>query len=231
MTFFSDLKQFVYDPPEFFDVLRTRNASSSWIPILLEVLASALLFIVYYRCVNLPWLHEQLLADVPLEHRVKAARFLTVNFLMVSAVVSVAVTVPLTTAILSTYFYVLGKVRNLPEKFGEWFLMVAWAGIVLVLTLPIGLVSVLSSDGGRIRPEEVNPLTLNQLVLHLDSSSRWHTLAESMNALLLIQIILLGIGYARWTKTSILSGQLVALVPFAAIYGTWAVVVSLLGSA
>lgn len=230
MAFFSDLKQLISDPMAFFDELRSRKAQASWLPILVEILASAVLFVAYYQYVNLPWLHEQLLAGVPAEQRAKAVRFLTVNFLTVSAVISVVVTVPLITAIIGLYFYLVGKVRNLSYRFGQWFHMVAWASFVSVLALPIGLVSILSGNDGRLRPEDINPLTLGHVLFRPDTTSHWRTFAEAITALLIVEVVLLGVGYARWAGTSIWNGVLVALLPFAAIYGVWAVVLMTLGS-
>lgn len=191
----------------------------------LEVIAPIILLYIYYQNVNFPWLQEQLVTAMTDEQKRGAIKLLSKQFLIVSSTVALAFTIPILTALFALYFYLVGKVSGMAEGFRDWFAMVTWASAPSILALPIGLISIFLSQDGRFRPEETNPLTLNQLFAHLSTESPWRGILESANVIVLLVVLLMGLGFANWARVSVPKGLAIGIVPYGAIYLTWFVII------
>jgi hypothetical protein len=211
------------EPAKAFGELESARVRSFLLPVFVQILASALLFYLYYNNVDFSWYLSQLAAGVPPEQQAGITKHLTPTVMSISTVVMLFISVPIVLAISALYLYLVGKIRNLEHSFGQWFLLVAWASMPVVLTLPVGAGALFGGDG-RILPEDLNPLSLAQL-LGVEDGSPWKSLLSSLTLVLLWTIFLTAAGYKRRAKVSLLQAGLVIAAPYVVIFGTWALLV------
>lgn len=223
VNFGSRLWDLLTEPAKVFGELESARVRSFLLPIFAQIAASTMLFYLYYTNVDFGWYLSQLVAKVPPEQQEGITKHLTPTVMSISTGVMLLITIPIVIGISALYLYLIGKVRNLPHSFGQWFLLVTWASMPVLLTLPVGAGALFGGDG-RILPEDLNPLSLAQL-LGVDSDSPWKSLLSSLTLLLMWTIFLTAAGYRRWAKVSSLQAALVIGTPYLVIFGTWAALV------
>ena len=211
------------EPGKAFEQLESARIRSFLLPIFGQIAASALLFYLYYHYVDFGWYISQLAATVPPEQQAGITKHLTPTVMTVSTGVMLFISVPIVIGISALYLYLVGKVRNLEHSFGQWFLLVSWASMPVVLALPAGMGALFGGDG-RILPDDLNPLSLAQL-FGVEAGSPWKSLLSSLTLLLLWTIYLTAAGYRRWAKVSALQAGLVIALPYSVIFGTWALLI------
>jgi hypothetical protein len=223
VNFGSRLWDLLTEPAKAFGELESARVRSLLLPVFVQILASVLLFYLYYNNVDFSWYLSQLASKVPPEQQEGLTKSLTPTVMSISTGVMLFISVPVVLGVSALYLYLIGKVRNLEHSFGQWFLLVAWASMPVILTLPVGAGALFGGDG-RILPEDLNPLSLAQL-LGVEADSPWRALLSSVTLLLLWTLYLMATGYRRWAKVSSVQAGLVIAAPYLVIFGTWALLV------
>jgi hypothetical protein len=75
---------------------------------------------------------------------------------------------------------------------------------------------------GQIGAEQLNPLSLNNLLFHVGIDSGYKRLLDGLDLSVIWSWGLMIVGYHEWTQRSWLTSGAVVLVPPALIYGGWA---------
>lgn len=201
---------------------------SFWIPIVVSLVSAELFWIWYYNSVDFAWLKDFLLdisnPNATAEQRAALAKFITWKVQLWSTLAGVLIVMLAGTLLQAGYLLIVAKVQDDDDtSFLDWFNLSAWASVPRILPTFMAAVMFASSANRQIAPTDLNPVSLNALVLHLSPTHHWAGLANTLDVTLLWSIALIGIGFAIRKQTSLVRGMLVSVVPHVLIYGGWAV--------
>lgn len=200
-----------------------REKSMLWLPLLLLVLGTAAVQVWYYQVVDIGWLQDHILsasgANADPQAMEAAKSFMSRNILMGGAVVGTLLALPIILLITAVYYLLAAKVIGNDITFGKWFAFSTWCTVPTLLLIPVGIAKILTSSNGQLPPEALNPLSLNQLLLHLPASDAWAGLANAISLPSLWSVVVAIIGYKVWTSKSTLTSAIVVLLPLVLIYG------------
>jgi len=223
MSAFSTLLSIFTEPTKAMADVKQR--SMIWLPLLLLVLAPLLLQILYFQSVDFSWLQDQLLSrnpNMPADAREQARQFMSPGMMMGMSVAGILIVVPVVLLVVSVYYLLAAKVIGSDIGFGKWFAFTLWTSIPTLLAVPAGLVRILASNNAQILPEAINPLSLNELLLHLPAASPWASLASAVDVTRLWSILVAVIGYKLWTQRSTITSSIVVLLPTVVVFGIMA---------
>jgi hypothetical protein len=183
----------------------------------------------YYSVVDIDWLREQLFASnadiqkMAPEQRAAAMNFVGRNMLLISSVVGACMGIPFFYLLTALYFLVVAKVAKIPLGLKHWFSLVSWCSLPVLLNVLAAVIFLLLRDNDQIAPGVMQPLSLNELVLHIPMGAKGQTFFESMSIPAILNSILTIIGMRAWSERSWLFCTFVSLLPVALIYGVWAI--------
>lgn len=215
------------EPGKAFDTVREN--SRTWLPLLLIIVSSMALIVWYYQIVDFRWLQDLFMAQVKdAAQREQGRAFIKKSMLMWSAVGGIAIGLPLIFALHALYFLVVAKIRKLDIGFGKWFAFVIWASVPALLGLPLGAIQILLASNGQIDPGQLNPVSLNTMLFHIEQGQRYGALLSSLSLITFWNWLLMVVGFERWAKTSRATSVFIVLLPNVVFYGVW-FLIALLG--
>jgi len=213
-------------PTSAFDELRERPRF--WFPLLVLVAATVGMAFWYYSAVDIEWFKQAVLSQAPdmlnrpESERAAAMAMMSRNAFRVGSVVGGVIGLPLVFLVMALCLLLAAKVTKLTQGFKHWYAFVCWSSLPLLLSYIVGAIFLLMSDNGQLTPSVLQPLSLNELVLHRPMGSPGLGLLESLNIPSIISWILMIIGVRSWSQRSWTFSALFILVPTAAIYAIWA---------
>lgn len=224
MTVIETLKSLILAPRLAYREIEQHGRA--WFPLLLLMLGNALIVIWYFQVVDIAWLRDYLVQNSPELGLPEQRKFLesAVNrsTLIGTSLVSLCVSVPLFTAVVALYFSVVGKTLALEQRFGQWFAFAAWTSAPAIALVPVMALRLLLRDSNHIAQDSLNPLSLNQLLLHAGPDSVWKPLFEQIELSQVFSIALATIGLALWSGRGRMQCLMLVLLPYVVIYGLWA---------
>lgn len=213
-------------PSSAFEELRARPRF--WFPLLILVASTVGLAWWYYSIVDVEWFKDMMFSNNPaiqaLPEADRAARLsmVTRGTMLWSSVIGGALALPIAFLISSLYLLLAAKVARLPQGFKHWYAFSCWSSLPMLLGTVVAAIFLLMSDNGQINPSMLQPLSLNELVLHRPMGSPGHGLFESLNLSSLWSWILMIIGVRVWSQRSWTFSSLFILLPAVVVYGVWA---------
>jgi hypothetical protein len=210
-------------PNEAFAAIKERP--SVWLPILVLVVLYCVVSFTYMNAVDLPWFMDQQLqnagGDITAEQRERAAAAAAnVSPLVYGAIGAVSSTlfIAVWLSLTALYYTGISFATSDGTKFKQWFALLWWCTLPVVLGLLAALVNVLVGDARFMLQDEINPLSfgnlfsidtegatvLQRVLLGLDPSTLW-------------SVVLTVLGYQAFTKRSMLASVAVVLGPIAVI--------------
>jgi len=198
-----------------------------WVPLLLVIVFTSAAFTYFYLWVDYEWFVEDIILGMPAETRAEAApgvrQFMSPTFSIGSTVLAVVFMTVIINLILAAYYLLASKIATSGDiNYGRWFSLSAWAGFPAIFTALAMFVVILLADSNQVSQAELSPLSLNALFVHAETGEPWFTWASSLNLVMFWNIFLAGLGFARWTASSLLKGLIVSTLPFLLIFGIWA---------
>ncbi len=153
-------------------------------------------------------------------------QFMRADTSMWTTVTAVVVMTFVMYLIQATYFHLANKLSTGAEiGFGQWFSFSIWTGFVSVFGSLAAFVMMFTSDSNQLATESLAVLSLNSLLVHASPGEPWFTWASSLTLINFWMIFLMSIGYARWTGASMMKSTIIAVLPWAAIFGIWATMI------
>lgn len=220
---FGTLVQMFTEPSRAFETIKTK--SMVWLPLILLILSSVVLFMYYFQVVDFAWMLDRTLAANPdAAAREAAAKMMTKDTFLYSAVGGSVIAMPIVLSIMALYFLIIAKVKKLEFGFTKWFTFVTWSAVPGLIALPLGIMQIMLASNGQLGMEQLNPTSLNQLFFHFAPGHAWQGLLDSIQLPMLWSIYLMVIGYQVWAKSTRASALVVVIAPYAVIYGIWAAV-------
>ena len=222
-TAFGNLIAMFMEPSRAFAVIEKR--SMVWLPLILTLLCTTIIFIWYFQSVDFAWLQDRMTAAIPdPEVREKAKGFMTKSMLQTSSLAGALIGLPIVYSLMALYFLLVAKIKKLEFGFTKWFSFVTWASVPGLLMLPLGAMQILMAHNGQLGMDQLNPVTLNQLFFHIEMGHPWASLLESINIQSIWTAVLLVVGFQAWSKSSRASSIMIVAIPYVAIYAVWSIV-------
>jgi len=204
-----------------------RERPRFWFPLLLIVLTSAGLVYWYFSAVDIDWYKEVVFGSQPKfqemtdEQRATALSIMTPKTLLWGSLISALVVFPVVFLLEALYLLVAAKVTKLPQGFKHWFSLVCWASMPVLITTVVAAILMFLSDTPQLAPSIMQPLSLNELVLHRPVNSPGYALFEGLGIPAFLSWALMIIGIRTWSQRSWLFSATVTLLPWICIYGIW----------
>ena len=200
-------------------------------PLLAIVLLSVGLQFWYFSSVDIEWLKDHLMSGnaaiqkLPEADRARVMGAMSRNTLLWSSVLGSLITIPAMFAIQALYYLLAGKVTNLQKSFVQWFAIVCWSSLPIVLGAIVGAIMLaMHGSNAQMSPSELQPLSLNELFFHRLPSQPGYAFFLSLSVITLLTWGLRVIGVRAWSDRSWVFSTIFALLPFMLLYGVWALI-------
>jgi hypothetical protein len=215
-------------PSSAFGELRARPRF--WFPLLLLILTTAGMAYWYYSIVDIEWFKDAMFADnpdiqkLPEAERAQATAMVGRNALLWGSVIGTILVFPIVFLLSALYLWLAAKVTKLPQelRFKHWFAFSCWTSLPLLLSAVVGAIFLILSDTAQVSPSVMQPMSVNELLLHRPLGSRGHSLFESLSIPSFLSWALMIIGVRAWSQRSWAFSTLFILLPNLVIYGLWA---------
>jgi hypothetical protein len=210
---------------------RLKDKPRPFIPLLVLVLLTLALSYWYIATLDFAWFRELMVAAqgaMKPEARAAMESFLTPKTMIWTSGAGAVLGAPVLCALVAVYYLLAGKALGTGIGYGKWFGFAVWTSIPRLLTVPLSALQIMTS-GGRLAPEDMNMVSLNYLLLHLPMSSPWFGLATNLDLTSVWSMALAFIGLKAWTGRSAGVCAMVAVLPYALVYGIWAAKIAFLG--
>ena len=212
-------------PSSAFSELRERP--KFWFPLLLLIASTVAIVYWYYSVVDIEWLKDAMFSNNPdiqrLPEAERAARMALFgrNTLLWTSVVGTIVILPIVFLLSALYLLLAAKVTKLSQGFKHWFALSSWSALPLLLNTVVAAIFLILSDNSQVSPSVMQPLSINELLLHRPYGSAGHTLLESLHVPGALSWILMIIGVRTWSQRSWTFSAIFILLPIVVLYGIW----------
>ena len=215
---FSTLLAIFTEPAKAFAAVEKR--SMIWLPLILMVVGMVGMLFFYYQSVDMSWLQDKMFAgkDMDPAQLEAAKKMVSKNMLLTTSAIGGAIGPLIMYAIVATYFTIVSKITNVPINFGKWFAFATWSSVPGLLAIPLGLLQIVLAQQGQLAPNQLNPLSLNQLFFHLDMNAHWATLLDTINVTTLWTMFVTVVGFETWTKKSRATSIAVVVTPYIVVF-------------
>lgn len=205
-----------------------RERPKFWFPLLLLVVSTVAIMYWYYSVVDIEWLKEVVLSNdsaiqnLPEDKRAQAMAMYGRNTMLWGSVIGAALGMPIVFLVSALYLLLAAKVTKLPQGFKHWFAFSCWSSLPLLLSCVVAAIFLFMSDTTQMSPSILQPLSVNELVLHRPIGSPGYALFESLAIPSVLSSILMIIGVRTWSQRSWAFCAIFILLPTVVIYGIWA---------
>lgn len=205
-----------------------RERPRFWFPLLLGVLATAGIVYWYYSMVDVEWLKDTMftnnpdIQNLPEDQRAKAMSVVGRGTLLWGGVIGVLVALPVFYLLEALCLLVAAKITKVPLGFKHWFTLTCWASLPLLLGVVVAAIFLIMSDTAQVSPSVLQPLSLNELLLHRPLGSPGQALFDSLSIPGLLSWTLMIVGVRTWSQRSWGFSAIFVMAPIVIIYGIWA---------
>jgi len=207
-----------------------RERPRFWFPLLLLVASTVAIIYWYYSTVDIEWLKDAMFSNNPdvlkLPEAERAARMamLSRNTLLWSSVIGTVFVLPIVFLLSALYLLLAAKVTKLPQGFKHWFAFSCWTALPILLSTVVAAIFLIISDTAQVSPGVLQPLSLDELLLHRPFGSPGQSLLASLSIPSVLSWILMIIGVRVWSQRSWAFSAIFILLPVVVLYGIWAFV-------
>jgi hypothetical protein len=225
-TVFSAMVDIVAAPGKALDEVKS-HTSWLWWPLLISVGLASAMFAYYFSWVDFPWLVEETIRQTPVERRAESAdairQFMQPGRSTWTTILAIVVMTFIIYSVQSTYLHLANKLTTGSDiGWGQWFSFSAWTAFVGVFGALAMLVTILMADNNQLAQTDLQPLSMNSLLIHASPGDPWFTWGSSLSLVNFWMLFLMSIGYARWTGAPMLKSTIIACLPWVLIFGIWA---------
>lgn len=213
-------------PQRAFAAALNKKVWTLFFPLLMAILITAAINICYYNMVDMPWLLKQMVANVPKDQKQVILDSLTKTRLVSISLVGVFVlTVSINLFRAFVYWFIL-KVGGEAVRFVRLFAIVMWATAPLLVILPASVLNIYMNASGML-PNDVNPVSINQLMFRFPGDSAWGQLLSTFSLINIWEVFLIVIGLRLATTKKTGAAVLIAIMPEVIVYGLWSALLAI----
>lgn len=203
-----------------------------WAAFALIIAASAISTYAFIGPMSPEWIVEQQilqmgdrLSDPELERIRPQLESMAPHTAAFSVIGAVATTGLMIVLVGSLYMLLARLATSGPRRgWGTWLRFTTWTQLPLV-AYSLGLIVLALIAPGPDQPMSLlGYASLNNLVLDLPPGHRWYSMALGLSLFTLWSLVLATIGMRVWTNASTVRSALLAVVPWALVFGTWALI-------
>jgi hypothetical protein len=81
------------------------------------------------------------------------------------------------------------------------------------------------ANSNQVSLESLDVFSLNSLLVHASPGDPWFRWATSLRLLAIWSLVLLIMGFSRWTGASMAKSTVIAVLPTVLIFGIWALMI------
>lgn len=194
------------------------------------ILAVAICGMLYfYATVDFAWMIEQMVnaqtigkSDAERAGMQKAMSMMSPAIMGGSSVAGLVIGISIFYSIMAAYLMLVNKLLDSDNLgFKAWFSFICWCSIPSIFTSLASLINVMLANNGQITLEALNPISFNNLFLHLVPSDPLHGPLNPWDPMMIWSTVLMIIGFNQWTGKSLAKSAAIVLAPTLIIYGTW----------
>ncbi len=175
----------------------------------------------YFGVVDVPWLIDQSLRNNPLTRGMPEARIQemidrsTRGALIGQTVVSTIIFLIILRLLEALYYTLAGKVMGVDHFHKQWFTLSCWTGLPSALAIPYQPPPLMLAGvtEPRIPQTALQPLSVNELLLHLTPDQSGYSLWSNLGLLTVAGFALAVVGVKHWSGRSWLFSTLFATLP------------------
>jgi hypothetical protein len=209
-------------PSEAFPAIKERPRVL--LPIIVLLAGYCAVSFVYMNTVDLPWFMDNQLqgnAQLTEEQREQAvAAAANVSPMIYGAIgaASTSLFVLLWMFVTALYYTGVSFITNDGVKLKQWFALVCWCTLPVVLGLVAQLANLLAGDARFMLQDEINPLAFGNLFsIDRTGASILQRIMLSIDLTAIWALVLTVLGYQAWTKSSIVKAAAIVLGPLGLI--------------
>ena len=203
---------------------RLKERPNPWLALLILLVGYAAVSYLYLQVVDLAWMLDQQmkqagnLTDEQRKQAVDAALQVSPVVYSVIGAVAAPISILIVVALVALYFTGVSFATNDGVKYGQWFAMIAWALMPIVIGLAATFINLLVSDSRFIPQEKLNPLAFGNLLgIDIAGLPRGQRGLLSLDISAIWAVVLLVLGHQVFTQRSIVRAAIVVLGPIVAI--------------
>jgi len=202
-----------------------KEKPSPWLPLVLILVAYCVVSFLYLNGVDLPWLMDRQMqqagSQLTEEQRAQAVdaalRISPTAYGAIGAVTS-CIGVVIVFALYAMYLLAVGAITKTGIKYGQWFGLVLWCSLPVLLGLLATIVFLLTNDVRFVAQEALNPLSFgNLLSIESEGAPTFQRVLLALDPTSIWTLVLTIMGYAAFSKKSIVHAALVVLAPILVI--------------
>ena len=206
-----------------------RERPRFWFPLLLITLSTAAMCYWYYSVVDFEWLKDMIFSSnpkmqaMPEAQRTAAMGMMGRGTMMWGSVIGSLIVIPLFSALWALYLLLAAKITKLPLGFKHWFALTCWTSLPILLGVVVSAIFLaMAGSNPQVSPGVMQPLSLNELLLHRPMGSPGEALLDSLSIPGLLSWALLVIGVHTWSQRSWGFSAAFIVLPIVVIFGIWA---------
>jgi hypothetical protein len=195
-----------------------------WLPLILLLAGVAAVTFIYMNGVDIQWYFERQLGANPrmteAQAEQAAATVASLPQVGIAASASLAGTAGLVILLLlqALYLKLVGLFTKDGIRYGQWFGLIVWTSLPSLLGYLATLVNLLTNDITLLPQERINPLTFASLIgLGSIGDGTLDQIVMNMGPLTLWSLLLMMLGYRKFTSRSTAAAAAVVLAPTAII--------------
>jgi hypothetical protein len=217
-----------FEPRQAFTELDARPRF--WWPLLVVVLASAVLTFWFMSFVDLEWLIDQQLrqsartASLTEEEIVALARQQASMGGLLAGIGAVATGLFIAFMLLvgAVYYLLAGKIAGVNRSFRHWLALSAWTSLPTVLAVIPAALVLLTATSNQVGQDSLQALSLNELFFKREPGETGFALLTNINLFTFVSLYLATVGVKVWSGRSWLFSIVFSVLPLILIVGVWA---------
>lgn len=229
-TVFNAMVDIIAAPSRALDEIR-QHPRWCWWPLLLLLTVTIGAFAWYYTWVDFDWLvndtiRQAINGGAPPEQAEQIRAFMSPTRQLLFTTIGIVLFSLCVYAIQAVYLHLVNKIVGDPSLgYGQWFSFSVWTGFVGIVNGVVMLVVILLADSNQLPVDRLVPLSMNSLFIQAEAGDAWFTWGNSLTLVNFWMLWLITVGFSRWTRSSMAKSALVAVTPWALIFGIWAILI------
>lgn len=202
-----------------------------WWPLLLLFAVMIGAFAWYFSWVDFDWLTNEVIRQTvadgaPADQAEQIRAFMSPTRQLLFTVLAIVVISLIIYTIQAVYLHLVNKVTgDASLSYGQWFSFSVWTAFVGIVNGLVMFVVILLADSNQLPADRLTPLSMNSLFIHAEAGDAWFNWGNSLNLVHFWMLWLMTLGFSRWTGSSMTKSAIVAVTPWALIFGIWAIMI------